>query len=275
MLASDVLAGRRRSAGHPEHLRRRGLPLAGGNPGPAVDYHPVAGTRRGGPDSERRGPSKGTRLRNRAINAAASIVVMRATDPNGACGVASDAAGVVGWWINPQAPGIDACGQTSSSWSRRWPPTAELPRTWNDTSARAAELDSGPLPGNLEHRNRRRRYFQRVCSRPNRGRCRPGKPQRQVTSSSARAHHQQGGDVVGDLVDPSITSPGSPRRVRRVQGTRRRHGAGAASVWACAALTNTARRRSAERFAQPVPDSAASPFATVGEGRSWSSTPAG
>ena len=38
-------------------------------------------------------------------------IVMRTDDPNGACGVASDAAGVVGWWINPQAPGIDACGQ--------------------------------------------------------------------------------------------------------------------------------------------------------------------
>jgi hypothetical protein len=38
-------------------------------------------------------------------------IVMRTSDANGACGVASDAAGVVGWWINPQAPGIDACGQ--------------------------------------------------------------------------------------------------------------------------------------------------------------------
>jgi hypothetical protein len=24
--------------------------------------------------------------------------------------VASDALGVVGWWVNPQVPGIDACG---------------------------------------------------------------------------------------------------------------------------------------------------------------------
>ena len=38
-------------------------------------------------------------------------IVMHPDDANGACGVASDAAGVVGWWINPQAPGIDACGQ--------------------------------------------------------------------------------------------------------------------------------------------------------------------
>lgn len=38
-------------------------------------------------------------------------IVMRPDDANGACGVASDAAGVVGWWVNPQAPGIDACGQ--------------------------------------------------------------------------------------------------------------------------------------------------------------------
>jgi Protein of unknown function (DUF3558) len=36
--------------------------------------------------------------------------MMRPNDANGACGVASDAAGVVGWWVNPQAPGIDACG---------------------------------------------------------------------------------------------------------------------------------------------------------------------
>ena len=40
-------------------------------------------------------------------------IVMRTSDPNGACGVASDAAGVVGWWVNPQAPGIDACGQAT------------------------------------------------------------------------------------------------------------------------------------------------------------------
>jgi len=49
-------------------------------------------------------------VESRAINGIASIV-MRNGDPNGGCGVASDAAGVVGWWINPQAPGIDACGQ--------------------------------------------------------------------------------------------------------------------------------------------------------------------
>ncbi|MDD4867424.1 MAG: DUF3558 domain-containing protein [Mycobacterium sp.] len=50
------------------------------------------------------------KVENRAIAGVTSIV-MRTDDPNGACGVASDAAGVVGWWINPQAPGIDACGQ--------------------------------------------------------------------------------------------------------------------------------------------------------------------
>lgn len=37
-------------------------------------------------------------------------IVMKPNDANGACGVASDAAGVVGWWVNPQTPGIDACG---------------------------------------------------------------------------------------------------------------------------------------------------------------------
>jgi hypothetical protein len=49
-------------------------------------------------------------IENRAINGIASIV-MRTGDPNGGCGVASDAEGVVGWWVNPQEPGVDACGQ--------------------------------------------------------------------------------------------------------------------------------------------------------------------
>jgi hypothetical protein len=49
-------------------------------------------------------------IESRSI-AGVDSIVMRPNDPNGACGVASDAAGVVGWWVNPQAPGIDACGQ--------------------------------------------------------------------------------------------------------------------------------------------------------------------
>lgn len=52
------------------------------------------------------------KIENKSINGVASII-MRGNDPNGGCGVASDAAGVVGWWINPQAPGIDACGQAT------------------------------------------------------------------------------------------------------------------------------------------------------------------
>ena len=36
-------------------------------------------------------------------------IVMKNPAANGACGVASDASGVVGWWVNPQVPGIDAC----------------------------------------------------------------------------------------------------------------------------------------------------------------------
>jgi hypothetical protein len=48
-------------------------------------------------------------IENRSVAGVRSIV-MRPNDPNGACGVASDAGGVVGWWVNPQAPGIDACG---------------------------------------------------------------------------------------------------------------------------------------------------------------------
>ena len=47
-------------------------------------------------------------VESRRVNGIDSIV-MKPNDPNGACGVASDAGGVVGWWINPQVPGIDAC----------------------------------------------------------------------------------------------------------------------------------------------------------------------
>ena len=50
------------------------------------------------------------KVENRSI-AGIDSIVMHPDDANGACGVASDAAGVVGWSINPQAPGIDACGQ--------------------------------------------------------------------------------------------------------------------------------------------------------------------
>src|SRR3954464_10147722 len=49
------------------------------------------------------------KVESRAIAGVPSIV-MHPNDPNGACGVASDAGGVVGWWLNPQQPGIDACG---------------------------------------------------------------------------------------------------------------------------------------------------------------------
>ena len=48
-------------------------------------------------------------IESRSVAGVQSIV-MRPSDPNGACGVASAAGGVVGWWVNPQAPGIDACG---------------------------------------------------------------------------------------------------------------------------------------------------------------------
>ena len=48
------------------------------------------------------------KVESRSIQGIDSIV-MHPDDANGACGVASDAAGVVGWWINPQAPGIEAC----------------------------------------------------------------------------------------------------------------------------------------------------------------------
>ena len=47
-------------------------------------------------------------VENRAVAGVPSIV-MKNPAANGACGVASDASGVVGWWVNPQTPGIDAC----------------------------------------------------------------------------------------------------------------------------------------------------------------------
>ncbi len=48
-------------------------------------------------------------VESRRINGVDSIV-MRRSDANGGCGVASDAGGVVGWWVNPQVPGMDGCG---------------------------------------------------------------------------------------------------------------------------------------------------------------------
>ena len=87
---------------------------------------PCAGGRRPTPQGWSTSPDSGTsrkprkraqggavlnyQIETRAIAGVPSIV-MRTSDPNGACGVASDAGGVVGWWINPQAPGIDACSQ--------------------------------------------------------------------------------------------------------------------------------------------------------------------
>ncbi|MGV0794794.1 DUF3558 domain-containing protein [Mycolicibacterium sp. XJ1819] len=60
-------------------------------------------------DHEREVSEKlGYRIENQRVAGIESIV-MRPEDPNGACGVASDAAGVVGWWVNPQTPGSDAC----------------------------------------------------------------------------------------------------------------------------------------------------------------------
>jgi hypothetical protein len=49
-------------------------------------------------------------IENRNVAGVTSIVMRIPDDPNGGCGVASDANGVVGWWVNPQSPGIDACG---------------------------------------------------------------------------------------------------------------------------------------------------------------------
>lgn len=50
------------------------------------------------------------RIEERQIEGIESIV-LRTADPNGACGVASGAEGAVGWWVNPQSPGVDACEQ--------------------------------------------------------------------------------------------------------------------------------------------------------------------
>src|SRR5258705_5926183 len=48
-------------------------------------------------------------IENRSIAGVASIV-MKPSDPNGACGVASDAGGGVGWVGDPPTPGIAAGG---------------------------------------------------------------------------------------------------------------------------------------------------------------------
>ncbi len=62
-------------------------------------------------DNERKvAAAENYRVEERSVAGVPSIV-MRPDSINGACGVASDAAGVVGWWVNPQSPGIDACGQ--------------------------------------------------------------------------------------------------------------------------------------------------------------------
>ena len=62
-------------------------------------------------DNERKTAEKlKYQVRNRSI-AGVDSILMRTNDPNGACGVASAAGGVAGWWVNPQRPGIDACGQ--------------------------------------------------------------------------------------------------------------------------------------------------------------------
>jgi Protein of unknown function (DUF3558) len=62
-------------------------------------------------DNERKAAEKlKYRIGNRSI-AGVDSILMRTDDPNGACGVASAAGGVAGWWVNPQRPGSDACGQ--------------------------------------------------------------------------------------------------------------------------------------------------------------------
>jgi len=65
----------------------------------------------GGLDNERKVADQlKYQVDSRRINGIDSIVMKPTNDPNGGCGVASDAGGVVGWWVNPQTPGIDACG---------------------------------------------------------------------------------------------------------------------------------------------------------------------
>jgi hypothetical protein len=62
-------------------------------------------------DTERKTAEKlKYQVANRSI-AGVDSIVMRANDATGACGVASAAGGVAGWWVNPQRPGIDACGK--------------------------------------------------------------------------------------------------------------------------------------------------------------------
>jgi hypothetical protein len=51
----------------------------------------------------------GYQVESKSVAGIESIVMRPTNDPTGSCGVASDAAGVVGWWVNPQSPGSDAC----------------------------------------------------------------------------------------------------------------------------------------------------------------------
>ncbi len=64
-------------------------------------------------------------IENKTIAGVASIV-MKPNDPNGSCGVASDAAGVVGWWVNPQVPVSTPARRPSNSWSSRSRPIPDF-----------------------------------------------------------------------------------------------------------------------------------------------------
>src|ERR1700761_61959 len=82
------------------------------NPAGLIDITPFW-YEQGSLDNERQIAQKlNYQIENKSIAGVQSIV-MRPNDPNGSCGVASDAGGVVGWWVNPQTPGIDACAMVT------------------------------------------------------------------------------------------------------------------------------------------------------------------
>ena len=141
-------------------------------------------------------------IESRSISGVPSIV-MRTNDPNGACGVASDAAGVVGWWINPQAPGIDACAQAIK--------LMELTLATNSLVSaghvechqfRTVEREARPALRHPQDRDPRRRELHRDPFDGRRGRCRrAGQPECDVADRGFVPDDQQGGHLLGDAVD--------------------------------------------------------------------------
>ena len=119
-------------------------------------------------------------------------------DPNGACGVASDAGGVVGWWVNPQAPGIDALRDGDQADGADARHQRCLAGHVERDQRGAAERELLPRLAGAQHRDRRGRELRRNAF----GRSRiaavgGGKAERELRHRRLVADHQQCLDVVG------------------------------------------------------------------------------